>query len=264
MRCKETGSALSRGGNTFSCFQLYVVLFGNLRYNFFVMTARKRYHRRTRAILAMPVIFFFFLSGSAANSTANLFFLNITPTIFPASGESITVTLLLDTRLPSNAVGGVLVYDPQTLEARAISLDGSIVDIWAGDPMFNNSNGTLKFNGGFLDANGYIGRGAILSVEFVAKAAGVSRIGIQHPQILANDGVGTNRALETFTYSSRVFVHDEKHPSVDQNGDGRLSLSDAQTVFFATFRAYDARRDVTGDGKVSWSDVAALLSLIND
>lgn len=241
-----------------------IVLSGSFRYNFPIMFVKFGHHHRVRVMLGAPVMFLFFLSGNTLDSTANILSLDITPTTFPSSGESVTATLVLDARLSSNAVGGILTYDPTALEARAISLDKTVVDLWAGDPSFDNTNGTLRFDGGFIDANGYVGRGKILSVEFRVKSPGVTRIEITEPKILANDGVGTNRALETFTPFSRIFIHDATHPSIDQNGDEKLSLSDAQTVFFATFRAFDARRDITGDGRVSWADIAFLLTLIGE
>jgi hypothetical protein len=101
-------------------------------------------------------------------------------------------------------------------------------------------------------------------VTFRAKSGGIARLNVIESEILANDGIGTNRAnMNTFS-TMRVFVSDKTHPSLDQNNDGRLSLADAQSLYLGSFRAYDARRDLNQDGKISWGDVTILLATINE
>ena len=50
--------------------------------------------------------------------------------------------------------------------------------------------------------------------------------------------------------------------SPDINADGVLSLSDVNSLYLKTFRAYDAKYDVNGDGKVDWNDVRVVLGLL--
>lgn len=241
-----------------------IVIFLFFRYNIFAVFVKLQHHHKMNIIIGAPVVFLFLFSGNLSDPSVNILSVDVSPTQFPRTTESVRATITLDARSPSNAVGATLRFDQNVLEARALFIDDSIIDIWAGNPTFNNDTGTIHFNGGFIDEGGYTGRGKILSVEFRAKAPGIARITIEEPKILANDGIGTNRAVKTSSPAARFFVFDNTHPSVDQNDDGRLSLADAQTVYFATFRAYDSRRDLNRDGKVSWADVSLLLSLINE
>jgi hypothetical protein len=102
----------------------------------------------------------------------------------------------------------------------------------------------------------------IATIELRAKSAGIGIIQVSEMEMLASDRVGTPRTFRPNSHRTRIFVSDENTPSPDQNGDGILSLADAQIIYFSSFHAYDPNRDINRDGKVNWNDVRALLSLI--
>lgn len=227
------------------------------------MFVKFSHHHRVKVLVGVPVVFLFLFSGKGAGDpSASLLITEVSPTRFPAVGTTIFVDIIADVRSASNAVGGIVRFDPNILVARSISLDNTIVDIWAESPTIDNTNGAVRFTGGFLRESGYAGRGKVFTVEFLVIAPQPSNINITGAEILANDGIGTNRAAESSAI--RIFPHDEHNPNIDQNGDGRLSLLDAQIIYFSTFRAYDSQRDVTRDGRVSWADVSYILSLVGE
>ncbi|MEZ4200073.1 MAG: hypothetical protein R3B69_00485 [Candidatus Paceibacterota bacterium] len=63
--------------------------------------------------------------------------------------------------------------------------------LWAVDPTYSNSAGTISFGGG--SPSGYSGgAGTVLSVTFRAKTAGTGKVTFSNGSVLAADGRGTN------------------------------------------------------------------------
>lgn len=90
-----------------------------------------------------------------------------------------------------NAVQGTLTFPQDKLEVTSVSKSGSIITLWAQEPVYSNLNGTVQFEG-IVPNPGYIGiSGRVIQVNFRAKAVGEAPIGIVNGSVLANDGQGT-------------------------------------------------------------------------
>ncbi len=91
-----------------------------------------------------------------------------------------------------NAASGVVSFPWDKLEVVSISKTGSIISLWAQEPSFSNSAGTVNFEGIVMNP-GFIGAsGKIISITFRAKAVGQANLSFSTGSVLANDGSGTN------------------------------------------------------------------------
>lgn len=107
------------------------------------------------------------------------------------AGSSFTARVLVNTGADSiNAAEGSLKFDPSVLQVVSLT-KGSVFSLWAVDPTYSNSAGTISFGGG--SPAGYKGSaGVVLSVTFRAKAAGTGKVTFNSGSVLAADGRGTN------------------------------------------------------------------------
>lgn len=108
-------------------------------------------------------------------------------------GQTFSVNLYTSSSGQSlNAVSGVVSFPSDKLQVVSISKAGSILSLWAEEPSFSNSAGTVSFEGivlnpGFTGANG-----KILVINFRAKAVGQANLRLSSGAVLANDGTGSN------------------------------------------------------------------------
>jgi len=116
----------------------------------------------------------------------------------PSSGSynvnsTFSVTVFVDTDgAQINAVEGFLKFSQNKLQVVNISKDGSIFTLWAVEPSFSNSAGTIKFGGG-IPAGHYSGSaGKVLTITFKARSQGQADISLTETKILAADGLGTD------------------------------------------------------------------------
>ncbi len=216
---------------------------------------------RHKIILGAPVLFLFFVSGGTDLGASGYVF-DVSGTPFMKVGESRDISVLVDTKSPVNAVGGTILFPNDKITVDQTSSDASIVELWADPPGASQDGGYIHFSGGFTHDNGYTGRGKIFSMKLRAAAPGVAEVRANDMELLADDGIGTNIASSR-SRKLRLFISDDAHPSPDINGDNELSLMDASVLYLETFRTYDPRYDLNGDGKIDWGDVRYLLSIIN-
>ncbi len=129
--------------------------------------------------------------------------------ISPTSGDYTVGTIFsVDINVQSpdkaiNAASGILSFPPDKLEVVFLSKTGSVLTLWAQEPSFSNTSGTVNFAGIVLNP-GYIGEsGKIISVNFRVKATGLAPVSFTSGSTLANDGQGTNilTGLGTATYN---------------------------------------------------------------
>lgn len=109
-------------------------------------------------------------------------------------GQTIAVNVVLATPAQSvNAVSGKLTFNPSLLQAVSISKAGSIIQIWASEPTFSNSEGSVSYEG-VVPNPGYQGsNGRIVTIYFKVKTSGVkASVIFGSASALANDGMGTN------------------------------------------------------------------------
>ena len=138
------------------------------------------------------VLSFCFLLLSIAQTTEAA-----TLSVSPATGvytvgSPFTVNILLNTQGKAvNAAEGLLKFNPNELKVQSISQSGSVFNLWAVEPAYSNSAGTITFGGG--SPRGYTGsNGSIISVRFLPQGAGTAKVSFTSGSALAADGSGTN------------------------------------------------------------------------
>lgn len=214
-----------------------------------------RTHHR-KIIIGAPIIFLLLIGSGKVIGGGN----ELYPTAakrFYQIGDEVVIRVVVDTRVPVNAIGGALVYPERFLGLDSISRSDSIVDLWAEEPL--RTAGAIAWGGGILGEKSEMPlKGAVFAASFVAREAGKAVLTVRNGQLLAADGEGTN--IISAERSFAVYITAKGAASPDINGDGELSIADANSLYLRTFRSYDARYDLNGDGKVSWDDVRALLA----
>ena len=144
------------------------------------------YARSHALLLALALVFLLPQTSLAAT-------LSITPASGSVSvGSAITVTVRVSsTAQAMNASSGEISFPSDLLRVSSVT-KGPVLTLWVQDPSYSNIDGTVQWTG-VAPNPGYQGSGgAILSVTFVAKKAGVAQISFGSSQVLANDGSGTN------------------------------------------------------------------------
>ncbi len=113
-------------------------------------------------------------------------------------GETFDVSILLDTEGQDiNAVELGLEFPADKLQVVSPNTGRSIIEIWAGQPKFNNKTGRVEMRGGFPGGI-TITNGLITTVRFRVKASGSSFLQFTpDTKILANDGRGTDVLVHT-------------------------------------------------------------------
>ena len=149
---------------------------------------------KTQKILISFLVLFVFLFDyhfSFAQS-ANFYF---SPSSNSFSiGQTFSVTVYVNTNQQAiNAISGIINFPADKLQVTSLSKSGSIVSMWIPqEPSFNNTAGTINFEGVIVNP-GYTGsNGKILTISFKTKSAGTASLMFSSGAILANDGVGTN------------------------------------------------------------------------
>ncbi|MDO8493135.1 MAG: hypothetical protein Q7S19_01150 [bacterium] len=150
----------------------------------------KKYFRKLLFAIFLNIFFnILFLSSQASAASMS---------ISPAQGtyvvgKTFTVSVVVSSADQAmNAVQGILLFPSEKLSVVGLSKNGSEVNLWVQDPVFDNSAGQVSFEGVVLNP-GFIGSdGRILQVIFKVKAPGLASVSLTSASILANDGQGTN------------------------------------------------------------------------
>jgi hypothetical protein len=214
-----------------------------------------------KIIIGTPIIFLIIVNLTGALTPGNNFFSFTAQSNFIVVGSEVPVTLLLSAKTPINAVGGTITFPPEALNVVSTSRITSIIDLWAEEPSYSNTNGTLHFSGGILGGRGSEGiQGTLIVVNFNVINEGKMTLTLENGQILANDGKGTNVISGSKTLT--IYAHKPGAASPDVNRDGVLSVADVDTLYWKTFRSYNAAYDLNGDRKVNWGDVSQLIGLL--
>ncbi len=118
--------------------------------------------------------------------------------ITPASGsytvgKSFTINVYVTNNTQAiNAVSGTVSFPTDLLKVGSITKDGSIIKLWAEEPSFSNTSGTVKFEGVILNPGFSGSSGKVLSITFVPKSEGKADLSLISGSVLANDGQATN------------------------------------------------------------------------
>jgi hypothetical protein len=125
-------------------------------------------------------------------------------------GDNMSIRVYVATDAQSvNAISANVKYPSDLLTLSSISKSGSVINLWAQDPVYSNSEGTASFEGVIL--NGYAGSsGTAVTLSFKAKKAGTATVKFTNASILANDGNGTDiitgKGVATFIIGSKAPV----------------------------------------------------------
>jgi hypothetical protein len=113
-------------------------------------------------------------------------------------GETFEVAVLLDTQGEDvNAVEIGIDFPADKLQVVSPNTGRSIIEIWAGQPKFNNKTGQIEMRGGI--PNGLvIENGLVTTIQFRVKTSGSASVQFTtQTRVLANDGLGTDVLVRT-------------------------------------------------------------------
>jgi hypothetical protein len=109
------------------------------------------------------------------------------------AGSDFTVNVYVSsTDQAMNGVSGEITFPTDLVNVLSISKSGSIIDVWAQDPDFSNTKGTINFEGVALSPGFTGSNGKVVAITFHAKAVGIANIKFSNGSVLANDGNGTD------------------------------------------------------------------------
>lgn len=108
-------------------------------------------------------------------------------------GKTFSVDVLVNNNKdPINAVSGLITFPSDVLSVSSVSKAGSFITLWAEEPTFSNTAGTVNFEGVALNP-GFSGQtGKVVTITFKPKQAGNINILVKSGSVLANDGNATN------------------------------------------------------------------------
>lgn len=108
-------------------------------------------------------------------------------------GKTFSVDVLVTgNKDPINAASAVITFPSEVLSVSSISKTGSFITLWAEEPSFSNTVGTVNFEGVALNPGFSGATGKIVTITFKAKQAGNINILVKSGSVLANDGNATN------------------------------------------------------------------------
>lgn len=126
-------------------------------------------------------------------------------------GKTFSVDLMVTNNIESiNAVSALLSFPGDALEVTSLSKSGTFINLWAEEPSFSNTKGTVSVEGVALNPGYSKASGKVISVTFKAKQAGNVSIAVKSGSVLANDGNATD-VLKT-TGSAFVYINDDETP----------------------------------------------------
>lgn len=130
-------------------------------------------------------------------------------------GSMLTETVVVSSSDQAiNAVSGTISFPSDLLQVVSVSKTNSILTLWMQEPTFSNTDGTISFSG-IVPNPGYMGtRGQIFTIQFRGKKAGTAAIEFSSPQVLANDGSGTDVITGTQSATLTVSVVEQIQESV--------------------------------------------------
>jgi hypothetical protein len=143
--------------------------------------------RNLRLLIVISVL----LSGPAFASAGNITF---SPTIGTyTTGKTFSVDVIVSNNQDNiNAVSGLINFPTGVLQVVSLSKSGSILGLWAEEPAYSNTNGTISFEGVSLNPGFSGSQGKIITINFKAIQSGKASVVLKSGSVLANDGNATN------------------------------------------------------------------------
>ena len=141
-----------------------------------------------RKTFFIAISLFFFIATPFMSSASTLFFIP-QGTVYQES-DTFIKTLYIDTGDQKiNTVASKIIFDQDILEVVDIITGDSIVELWMGEPVISNENGSIEFTGG--TPGGYSGKGIIIKIIFKAKKTGAGNLTLSDTKVLLNDNKAT-------------------------------------------------------------------------
>lgn len=145
--------------------------------------------------------------------------------------DSFTVVVYVSTDTAMNSAEATVTFPTHLLQVTSVSQSG-IISLWAEQPAYSNSKGTVTFAGG-LPNPGYTGKsGKLISITFKAKAAGKAKVAITGGSVLENSANAnellTSQGSGTYTISVPVTPPTNTTPPPTTQTSAPSISSDAQ------------------------------------
>lgn len=169
--------------------------------------------KKTKRSYLYFVFLFFFLFFLITSNQVLAATVNFSPSSSTYHvGDTIRIKVVVSSDSSINAVSNNISFSNDLLSLTSLSKSSSIVSLWAQEPSFSNTTGTVSLEGVIL--NGYNGSsGHIITLIFKAKSVGIATLKFSDVSILANDGNGTDLfsgALSTGTINIEKAIKIEK------------------------------------------------------
>lgn len=160
----------------------------------------------------------------------------------------VTIDVTLSATTPVNALSGNIIFDSKYFAVKSISYNTELVDLWVKKPWYSVADNAIHFAGGTTRPGGFTGNERLLTVELTPLKPGESTITITDARILKHDGLGSDATVA---------------PSIDSviesiESDPTTPIAPPSTTEISVL-TLGGKRDVTGDGKVTFADVATLM-----
>lgn len=176
--------------------------------NFFQkIQSSRNYYYKVRSYFLLALIVGSINTAFAAN-------LVLSPaTINTNVGKTFTVDVLVNNNKEAiNAVSGLVTFPSDVLTVTSVSKSGSFISLWAEEPSYSNTNGSVNFEGVALNPGFSGSTGKVVTITFKAKQEGNINIVFKSGSVLANDGNATN-VLGT-TAGAFVIIDEESKKAV--------------------------------------------------
>lgn len=118
-----------------------------------------------------------------------------TLSIVPTSGtygtdKTFTVQIFVDSSESFNSASAKLNFDKELLSVQTISKSSSAFSLWAVEPSFSNTEGTIDLEGGNISP--LSGKKTFMSITFKGLKDGTAKVNFVSAAVLAADGKGTD------------------------------------------------------------------------
>lgn len=209
------------------------------------------------------------LGANAITSTNSSYVRVVTDDSTVEEGSRFSVTALVNSESPVNAVDVTLAYDGDALEVLEVDRGQSVLTIWTEDPIVTDE--AIILRGGTF-RRGFIGEHELITIDFLANQAGQTEISARGLTLLAGDGSGADVNTETHPESTLgLFVYNETTDPEDMavvvdgrvvtdlNGDGAVTLADV-SAFMAAWHSESNTYDFNDDGQMTFRDFSIILA----
>lgn len=158
--------------------------------NLFYHKTRRHHAAKIVITVAGVLVFLFGRSPTTSGAATTLTFSPSSSTV--TVGATFSVRALVNAGQAINAAEATISFPNDLLQVTSLSRASSIFSLWAVDPAYSNSAGTITFSGGLPSPGFAKSGGTIVTIVFRAKAAGSAKLTFTGAQVTANDGEGTD------------------------------------------------------------------------